>query len=112
LKTKETIVVAILLAGLVFPLGPQVSSQEHTIKFATVAPEGSTWMNIMREYDKAVRSESGGRIRFKIYGGSSQGEDNVVLRKIRLGQLHSAGFTGVGLGEIAPKVRILDAPFL
>ena len=66
----------------------------------------------MREYDEAVRDESGGRLRFKIYSGSSQGEDNVVLRKIRLGQLHSAGFTGVGLGEIAPKVRILDAPFL
>ena len=112
MKTRETIVAAILLAVLVFPFGRQVSSQQHTIKFATVAPEGSTWMNIMREYDEAVRDESGGRLRFKIYGGSSQGEDNVVLRKIRLGQLHSAGFTGVGLGEIAPKVRILDAPFL
>ncbi len=112
MKTRETIVAAILLAVLVLPFGRQVSSQQHTIKFATVAPEGSTWMNIMREYDEAVRDESGGRLRFKIYGGSSQGEDNVVLRKIRLGQLHSAGFTGVGLGEIAPKVRILDAPFL
>ncbi len=112
MKTRETIVTAILLAVLVFPFGRQVSSQQHTIKFATVAPEGSTWMNIMREYDEAVRNESGGRLRFKIYSGSSQGEDNVVLRKIRLGQLHSAGFTGVGLGEIAPKVRILDAPFL
>jgi TRAP-type transport system periplasmic protein len=29
-----------------------------------------------------------------------------------VGQLHAAGFTGVGLGEIAPKERILDTPFL
>ncbi|TAK61363.1 MAG: ABC transporter substrate-binding protein, partial [Bacteroidetes bacterium] len=28
-------------------------SQEHTIKFATVAPEGSTWITIMREFDQA-----------------------------------------------------------
>jgi TRAP-type C4-dicarboxylate transport system substrate-binding protein len=35
-----------------------------------------------------------------------------VMRKIRLGQLHSAGMTGVGVGEISPKLRILDAPFL
>jgi TRAP-type C4-dicarboxylate transport system substrate-binding protein len=29
-----------------------------------------------------------------------------------VGQLHSAGFTGVGLGEVLPEVRILDSPFL
>ena len=87
-------------------------AQEYTIKFATLAPEGSTWMNVMKEYDAAIRKESGGRLGFKIYGGGSQGEDKDVLRKMRLGQLHSAGLTGVGLGEIAPKVRILDSPFL
>lgn len=87
-------------------------AQQYTIKFATLAPEGSTWMNVMREYDAAVRKESGGRLGFKIYAGGVQGEDKDVIKKIRIGQLHSAGFTGVGLGEIAPKVRILDSPFL
>jgi TRAP-type C4-dicarboxylate transport system substrate-binding protein len=85
---------------------------QYIIKFATIAPEGSTWMNVMKEYDAAIRKESGGRLGFKIYPSGVQGEDKDVIRKIRLGQLHSAGFTGVGLGEIAPKVRVLDAPFL
>jgi TRAP-type C4-dicarboxylate transport system substrate-binding protein len=49
---------------------------------------------------------------FKIYAGGVQGEDKDVMRKIRLGQLHSAGITGVGVGEISSKLRILDAPFL
>jgi len=35
-----------------------------------------------------------------------------VVRKIRLGQLQAGGFTGVGLGEIAPEARLLDTPFL
>jgi TRAP-type C4-dicarboxylate transport system substrate-binding protein len=87
-------------------------SQEYTIKFATLAPEGSTWMNVMKEYDAALRKESGGRVGFKIYAGGVQGDEKSVLRKIRVGQLHSGGFTGVGMGEIAPKVRILDSPFL
>lgn len=86
--------------------------QEYTIKFATVAPEGSTWMNVMREYDAQVRKESGGRVGFRFYAGGTQGDEKAVLRKIRIGQLHSAGFTGVGMGEIAPQVRILDCPFL
>jgi TRAP-type C4-dicarboxylate transport system substrate-binding protein len=88
------------------------SAQEYTVKFATIAPEGTTWMNVMREYDAAIRKESGGRLGFKIYAGGVQGDEKTILRKIRVGQLHSGGFTGLGMGEIAPKVRILDSPFL
>jgi len=103
-------VVSILVLGfIVVQLG---FAQQYTIKFATIAPEGSTWMNVMREYDAAVRKESGGRLGFKIYPGNVQGDEKTVIRKIRVGQLQSAGFTGVGIGEIAPKVRILDTPFL
>ena len=87
-------------------------SQQYTIKFATLAPEGTTWMNVMREYDAAVRKESKGKLGFKIYSGGVQGDEKDILRKIRLGQLHSAGITGVGIGEIAPIARILDSPFL
>ncbi len=87
-------------------------AQQYTIKFATIAPKGTTWMNVMEEYDAAVRKESGGRMGFKIYAGNVQGDEKQVLRKIKAGLLQSGGFTGVGMGEIAPKVRILDSPFL
>ena len=69
-------------------------------------------MNVMKEYDAAVRKESGGRMGFRMYPSMTQGDEKTVIRKISIGQLHAAGFTGVGLGEIAPKVRILDSPFL
>jgi TRAP-type C4-dicarboxylate transport system substrate-binding protein len=41
-----------------------------------------------------------------------QGDELVVLRKIRLGQLHGGGFSGQGMGEIAPALRVLEIPFL
>ena len=100
------------LASVLCALPYQGSAQQYTIKFATLATEGSTWMNLFREYDAAIRKESGGRLGFKIYAGGVQGEDKDVMRKIRLGQIHSAGVTGVGTGEISSKLRILDAPFL
>jgi TRAP-type C4-dicarboxylate transport system substrate-binding protein len=87
-------------------------SQEYIIKFASIAPEGSTWMNVMKEFDAAVRKESGGRVGFRMYPSGVQGDEKTVIRKIGVGQLHAAGFTGVGMGEITPKVRILDTPFL
>ncbi len=90
----------------------QLSAQQYTIKFATLAPEGSTWITVMKEYDQIIRKESGGRLGFKIYAGGVVGDERDVLRKIRLGQFQSAGITGVGIGEIAKSARILDAPFL
>lgn len=82
------------------------------IKFATVATEGSTWMKVMNQLAKAVEDSTNGEVKFKIYPGAVQGDEKDVLRKMRIGQVHSAGFTGVGLGEILPEVRIMDAPFL
>lgn len=105
MKSLKILFVLLLLPVLTF-------SQKYTIRFATVAPEGSTWMNIMKEYDAQIRKESGGQMGFKLYGGGVAGDEKDVIRKIRLGQYHAAGFTGVGMGEITKKVRILDAPFL
>ena len=103
---------AVVISILSIAAISQISAQQYLIKFATLAPDGSTWMNVMREYDQAVRKESGGRVGFKMYPGQIQGDEKDVLRKIRNGQLHSAGITGNGLTEIAPKARILDSPFL
>lgn len=82
------------------------------IKFATLAPEGSTWMKVMGELNKELLEKTQGRVKFKMYPGGISGDEKDVVKKVRIGQLHAAGFTGVGLGEIAPPVRILDAPWL
>lgn len=81
------------------------------IKFATLAPEGSTWTNVLRDIDKELQSVSDGRLRLKIYAGGVSGDEKDVIRKMRISQIHCAGFTGVGLGEILPEVRIFDMPF-
>ncbi len=82
------------------------------IKFATLAPEGSTWMKVMTALDKELQEKTNGEIKFKMFPGGIQGDEKDVVKKVRIGQLQAAGFTGVGLGEVAPPVRILDAPWL
>jgi TRAP-type C4-dicarboxylate transport system substrate-binding protein len=94
--------------------GPSTSFAESRflIKFATVAPEGSTWMKYMRTLDKIIRDKSGGQMGFGLYPGGIAGDELDVLRKIRIGQIHCAAFTGVGISQILPMARILDLPFL
>jgi TRAP-type C4-dicarboxylate transport system substrate-binding protein len=101
----------ILLICLMIPASVR-GSEPLIIKFATVAPEGSTWMNTMRDLEKVIGEKSNGRLGFRIYPGGVAGDELDVLKKIRIGQIHCAGFSGVGLGQILPMVRVLDLPFL
>ena len=87
-------------------------SAQTVVKFATLAPEGTAWMKTMRQFNDELAANTQGRVKFKIYAGGVSGDEKDAARKIRLGQLQAAGFTGVGLGEIAPQTRILDTPFL
>lgn len=104
---KNWIILFIILA-----FAGSVFAQKHIIKFATLAPEGSTWLKVMDELNNDVSQLTNGEVKFKIYPGGIQGDEKDVLRKIRLGQLQSAGFTGVGLGEILSEARIFDSPLL
>jgi len=103
---------ALLLAGAGFLLALPEAAFAEEIKFATLAPEGSSWMKEMRRLAGEVEKETGGEVKFKFYPGGVSGDELDVIRKMRIGQLHGAGFTGVGLGEILPEVRVLDLPFL
>jgi len=112
LRERKTVKRSLLLIVCVALIAPSLSAQQYLVKFATLAPEGSTPTKVMRDFDKAIREQSGGRLGFKIYAGGVAGDEKDVVRKIKLGQYSAAGFTGVGINEIAKKVRILDAPFL
>lgn len=88
------------------------AGSQHFIKFATVAPEGSTWIKHLKTLDKNLRTKSDDRIGFRIYAGGIAGDELDILKKIRIGQIHCTGFSGVGFGKILPMVRVLDLPFL
>lgn len=84
----------------------------ESIKLALIAPEGSTWVKVMKEMGDELSKKTGGRWNFQIYAGGVAGDEKVVIKKMQIGQIDAAGFTGVGLGEIYPAVRVLELPFL
>jgi TRAP-type C4-dicarboxylate transport system substrate-binding protein len=85
---------------------------DYEIKLSVLAPEGSTWVKVLEEMNQELQTQSGGKLALKIYAGGVSGDEKDVLRKMRIGQVHAAAFTGVGLGEIVPAVRILELPML
>ncbi|HET6593042.1 MAG TPA: hypothetical protein VFG48_09035, partial [Xanthomonadales bacterium] len=70
MKTRHLLVAATM--ALLFAAAP-VGAQ--TLKIATIAPEGSSWMIDMRSGARAVEEHTDGRVKFKFYGGGVQGND-------------------------------------
>lgn len=91
------------------PLGAQA---EQVFKIATLAPDGSSWMNDMRAAAEEVAARTEGRVSFRFYPGGVMGNDQSVLRKVRIGQLHGAAFTGGGLASMYPGLKVYGMPFL
>jgi len=88
------------------------SALATTFKIATVAPEGSFWITEMRKAAATIEQRTSGRVKFKFYPGGVMGNEKSVLRKIRIGQLHGGMFTGGGLEDVSPDLRLYSLPLL
>jgi TRAP-type C4-dicarboxylate transport system substrate-binding protein len=102
-------------ALLVLFCGYRVSigaDEGFTIKIATLAPEGSPWMNTFHKVNDEIRKKTNEKVKLKAYPGGVLGEDRDMLRKIRIGQIHGGGFTGMGLGTIYRDIFVMETPFL
>ncbi|MBE9568163.1 MAG: TRAP transporter substrate-binding protein DctP [Proteobacteria bacterium] len=83
-----------------------------TIKIATLSPEGTFWMKHMRVGAKEIKQRTGGRVKFKFYPGGVMGNDDNVLRKIRIGQLHGGAVTIGTISQSVPDVTLYGLPYL
>lgn len=80
------------------------------LKIATLSPEGSVWMQKMREGSQELARRTNNRIRIKFYPGGVMGDDNSVLRKIRVGQLHGGAVVGGSLTKYFKDNQIYGLP--
>lgn len=86
--------------------------QAATLKLATIAPEGSYWMNEMRAAAKEIKTKTDGRVKIKLYGGGVMGTEKAVLRKMRIGQLHGGTFTAGTMSTMYKDINTYGLPFL
>ncbi|HEB83291.1 MAG TPA: C4-dicarboxylate ABC transporter [Gammaproteobacteria bacterium] len=111
-QRKHTTLIKLLCIGLVLVFAPLAALQAKTIKIATLSPEGTYWMKQMRAGAKEIKEKTGGRVKFKFYPGGVMGNDENVLRKMRVGQLQGGAITIGSLAAAVPDSTIYGLPFL
>lgn len=114
MKTKLSIIFILTLISFL-PLS--VSSQEkkegeYVYKLGTLAPEGSVWMERLREIMEEINVLTNGRVKTIFYPGGVMGDEPDMVKKMRYGQLHIGGFTIHGTITIAPEMAVMSLPFL
>lgn len=102
--------IRVFAAAVIITL-PAGAMAAHVLKLATLAPQGSTWMEIVDDWSEELERESNGELKLKVYANGVAGDEPDVLRKIRFGQLHGGLFSGYGIGRIYSPARILEMPF-
>ena len=103
----KKIAIAALLACLAGPAAAQV-----TIKLGTMAPQGSTWHELLKEMAQRWEQLSGGKVKLKVYAGGVQGGEGDMVRKIGINQLQAAAITNIGLHDVISEPQALAVPML
>ncbi|MBI4820517.1 MAG: TRAP transporter substrate-binding protein DctP [Deltaproteobacteria bacterium] len=99
-----------LFGTLAFASG-SAEANKVKVKLGTLAPEGTVWHDVgLRIGQRWAEVDKG--IELKIYPGGVVGDEGDMVRKMRIGQLHAALITGVGLGQIHRSAIALQVPML
>ena len=93
-------------------LSASLASHATTLRLATVAPDGSFWMREMRAGAEEIAARTEKRVRIQFFPGGVMGNEQAVLRRIRIGQLQGGAFTGGSLAPVYKDVSIYALPFL
>jgi TRAP-type C4-dicarboxylate transport system substrate-binding protein len=104
-------VVLLLLSTL---LGPHYAWGQTpvVIKLATLAPDGSAWMRVLKAAADDAQQKTGNAVQFKIYPGGVMGDERDMVRKMHIGQIHAAMVSSASLASLFAEVDVLQIPFL
>lgn len=86
------------------------ASAQTVIKMASLVPQGSAWHSTLLEMGAAWQKASGGKVTLRLYPGGVAGDDNDVVRKMRLGTIDAGLLAVAGLADIDRSIFALSIP--
>lgn len=106
---KRILPLLVALLTLAFAAPAQA---EVVIKFATLAPENSTWWKSLKRIGDEWSRITDGEVKLKIYAGGVVGNETAMVRKMNIGQLHGGQITSLGLNMYDKAPQVIQTPML
>lgn len=83
-----------------------------TIKLGSIAPARSPWDKALKKISREWKRISNGKVNLKIFAGGIAGSERAMIRKIKIGTIHGALFSNVGLSSIYSDFYVLNIPLM
>lgn len=111
---RSTRLILLIIMGMVALLGAAsaLGADKVVLKIATISPDGTVLMDAFKTASKEIEEKTEGRVQMKFYPGGVMGNDTVILRKMRTGQIHGSTFTAGGMSEVYSNYQIMSLPLL
>ncbi|MCL1993553.1 MAG: TRAP transporter substrate-binding protein DctP [Spirochaetes bacterium] len=101
----------VVLAMLASPVFAQ-RGRTVTIRLASLAPENTPWGAALNQMAAEWAQVTNGAVEVIVFHNATAGNEQEVLRRLRVNQIQAAVFTSIGLNSIAPEVMAISYPFL
>jgi len=101
---------ALVLVGLPGTVPSTRAEEAITLRIASLAPAGSSWMKVLNAWKATLEKETEGRLKLRFYPGGSQGDERDFVRKMRVGQLDGGVVTMSGMSLLVRPMVILVLP--
>jgi TRAP-type C4-dicarboxylate transport system substrate-binding protein len=101
------------ILGLVIAMGLVAGNAEAKplkIKLATMAPDGSSWHELLKDLAQSWKEVSNGQIDLRIYAGGVAGSEKVMMKLLGINNYHAALVSSLGLGSIDRSPLVFTIP--
>ena len=82
------------------------------IKLGSIAPSGSLWDIKLREMASEWSRISNGEVQLKLYMGGTVGDEDNMIRAMKVGGLNACAITAQGMKEIASDTFAMCLPYI
>lgn len=102
-------------AGLIGALAlsaTAVLAGDLELRLASVAPEGTPWIDSMARYETSVETAANGTVDVQLFPSGQLGDEIQSVQQVRRGRIEGAFVSAPSLSTLIPELGMIEAPFL
>ncbi len=111
MKLRSILLFTVLSIVFCISVSPVFAQRRQVIKIASVAPESTPYGAALNKMAADWAAATNGEVEVRIYHNGVAGNEEDIIRKIKLGQLQGGVLTAFGLNQITPEMLTLSTPF-
>jgi len=109
---KKVLILFVIFVLFIFIFNAYSDNPKYLFKIASDAPDKSIWVESIKKIGRELYKSTNGEIGIRVYPGGVMGDQNDVIKKIKIGQLSGAALSSGGLGLIYKDFLVMGFPLI